>query len=190
VLARASLILGLMGLAGQSCIITGSPELDPPQRTAPILVEVSPATYQVQPVMLVPGAPPSASVSFTVISEDLGQPIQGGIYVDFAGWQANQRRQASIKPAKLPLGHLGVAPDQRHGTADFQLPTTPGCHTATLWLFHEFDFETNAPADTVKDTASATWYYFVSADPSTNPTIESCVIAPLPEASVPDAGAE
>jgi hypothetical protein len=142
--------------------------------------------------MLVPGVAPSASVSFTVISEDLGQPIQGGIYIDFEGWREDQRHplQSSIKPAKLPLGHLGAVPDQRHGTADFQLPTTPGCHTATLWLFHEFDFANSQPADTEKDTASATWYYFVSADPSTNPTIESCVTAPLPEASVPDAGAE
>jgi hypothetical protein len=152
-------------------------------------VEVSPATYQVQPVPLVPGVPPSASVSFTVISEDLEQAIEGGIYIDFEGWRDGQKHQlqSSIKPAKLPLGHLGVAPDQRHGTADFQLPTTPGCHTATLVLSHEFQVN-SIPNDLVNDTATATWYYFV--DPSTNSTIESCVTAPLPEASVPDAGVE
>src|SRR5258708_29584714 len=69
-LARASLLVLLMGLGGQSCLITASPELPTPKRTAPYLTPVNPPTYQVQPLTSGQGGTGSLSlhIEFKVTS--------------------------------------------------------------------------------------------------------------------------
>jgi hypothetical protein len=186
-LARASLSLVLMGLAGQGCLITGDPQLDPPEQTPPMLLSVSPATYQQYTLGGGPGTVAHANVSFEVISEDLGQQIQGFIYLDFQGADTSHNAAGRIQPPKLPLGHLGPHPNVRTGTADFTFPAgTTGCHTATIVLSHEFD--ALGPANS-KDVAIATWYYQIADDPL-NPSGQgqSCLTGPPPSAG--DAGSD
>jgi hypothetical protein len=177
-MARTSLIGLLMGLGGQSCLITSNPELDPPTRTPPILLSVNPPTYQVYTVTIVPGATTRPTISFDVISEDLGQPIRGVMYIDFQGWEQPHQAVALIRPNTLPLGHLGSQPNIRQGSAEFSLPTTPGCHSATLVLSHEIDPLGNPPNRA--DTATATWYYYLASDDPTNVTVQGCASGPAP----------
>jgi hypothetical protein len=175
-----------MGLAGQSCLITGSPEFDPPQRTPPFLVELSPPTYQVYTVNNIPGTTNKASIDFEVISEDLGQPVRGIVHIDFKGFNEQHFNSVLITPRTLPLGHLGSNPNVRHGHADFTIPSAVGCHSATLVLSHDIDGLGN-PVDT-NDSATATWYYQVK-DPS-NPASGDCVSAPINGDAGSETGAE
>jgi len=47
-MARTSLLLILMGIGGQSCLVTSNPDIQQPQRTSPLLTSVNPAPYLIQ----------------------------------------------------------------------------------------------------------------------------------------------
>src|SRR5260221_4751818 len=180
-LARASLIVLLMGLGGQSCLITASPELPTPKRTPPYFASLSPPTFQVQRLTSLGTSPSSLTeIGFDVVSEDLGQPILGAVYLDFHGFGSLEPLAVitGIKPAKIPAGHMADQ-DARHGSAQFAITGSPGCHSATLVLSHEFNGPDDPrPADT-NDTAIATWWYFLDDDPvGPGAEIATCVTAP------------
>jgi len=186
--ARASLLLALMGMGGQGCVITGSTEIDPPKQTPPYFSKLSPPIYQVQKLTSLGTSPSSLTeIQFEVVSEDLGQPIFGAVYRDFHGF-GDMRPLAvisGIKPAKIPAGHMTDAVP-RPGSAQFEITGAPGCHSATLVLSHEFNGPGDPRPTQDKDSAYATWWYFLDDDPM-GPAVDiaTCV---TPASASTDAG--
>jgi hypothetical protein len=165
--ARASLLMVLMGIGSQSCLVTSNPDIEPPKRTPPYFSNLSPPTYQVQKLTSLGTSPSSVTeIGFDVVSEDVGQPIFGAVYLDFNGFgDMKQKVIGQIKPAKIPAGHM-TDPKPRPGSATFEITGPPGCHSATLVLSHEFNGPGDPqPTDRENDTALATWWYFLDDDP-------------------------
>jgi len=180
-LARASLGVLSMGIGSQGCLVTSSPELQPPQRTAPSIRSVYPAPYLIQelPNLGVSGAY-QATIDFDFVSEDLGQGVEGIIYVDFQGFEPRDNLKVlDLILPPLPAGQLN---DMRHGTKTFSFrDTPPGCHSATLVLTHSIDqthYPHAIPFD-LNDIDSQTWWYELGAGPLDNTGTELATCASL-----------
>lgn len=158
-LARASLPWLLMGIGGQSCLITSSPDLQAPTRTVPFLTSMSPALYQVHSLTSTPGAAATTTVEFDVTSEDLGQPLEGVLLLDFPGFGVPYTKPV-LQDFTIAPGHLGdEARHFRSRELDFD-PDSPGCHWITLLLTHQFKGRfTIEPEDSTDLAPPITWWY-------------------------------
>lgn len=178
-LARASLMVLVMGMAGQSCLVTATPDLEAPKRTAPYLTSLTPATYQVYAVNSSPGVPTTTGVEFDVKSEDLGVPLVGFLLADFPGFEVPYTTQPlqRINPGDIATGHLGTLEARHFRSSALTLPDSPGCHSITLILTHEFKFFSFSiePKDRANDMALATWWYDLDHDPAnTTQRLQRC----------------
>jgi hypothetical protein len=194
-MARASLLLVSMGLAGQSCLISATPELNPPVRTTPQIKSVLPPTYQIQQLpSLGASGQYTTTIEFSFVSEDLGQDVYAIVYFDFAGYTPIANLKPYHQVDLLPAGHSNVV---RHSSKTFDFPsdTTSGCHSVTLVLTHQVDFVADnqhfKPVDT-SDTDQRTWWYELGTGPVGQVELSTCAaaLAPNTDGGAPDGGGD
>jgi hypothetical protein len=137
---------------------------------------------------------PLQNVTFQVVSEDLqSAPLQAVLLLDFEGFLTPLKNPPLWSKPDIPPGHFNdpSATPREPIKADFPFPSniSPGCHSATLAVSHEFKQElgTNKiePKDS-KDVALATWWFDIINPSDPNPP-SGCVIVGPPTA---DAGVD
>jgi hypothetical protein len=169
-------------------LITASPDYSKPRRTPPFLTSLNPSTLQVQTIYRIKGAPipsfpPSPPIKFKVVSEDLQSgPLVGELLLDFQGTSVPYRIPYLANIDNIPPGHLldDGPPRQDPGPIEFTFPgdTTPGCHSVTLIVTHEFAFNRDSKIAFTQpdDFATATWWWDVDDDPlAPQMNLQSCV---------------
>jgi hypothetical protein len=193
-MARLSLYtLLIAALGGPSCLVTSSPDFQKPERTPPFLTNLSPPPYQIIPLRSLPGLPrayPLQTITFEVVSEDLqSKPLQAVMLLDFGGFGVGDEPTRLWGTGNIPAGHIN-SPPRDPIKADIQLNSnvaSPGCHSATLVVSHEFTDigATKITPKDEKDVATATWWFDLDDDNSD--MLTSCVGR---GATTPDAGAD
>ncbi len=171
-MARASLSLLLMVLGGPSCLVTSSPEFEPPKRTPPYITQlVYPPSYQIFPIVSDPLLRTFKQIDFAfeLLSEDLQSGPVAELGLDFRPRPGEGDNPVQVgSNFDIPPGHMS-GPDSgpRHVTISLTLPTgtAPGCHSITLMVTHQADGLQFAPKDP-DDVAYATWWAAVDADPT------------------------
>ncbi|KYG05940.1 hypothetical protein BE21_37665 [Sorangium cellulosum] len=156
--------LGAAALAASAtgCLVISPPEYDHPERTPPVLTAVFPPPHT--PVLI---DPVDMIMNFhaTVLSEDNGDPVELGLFVDYG------RLYIDTHPHRGVLGRTSVEPGtiaggQRPVTATLNrhfegLPndsrTEGECHTITMMASHAFnDLKCKCPDDP-NDMSWITW---------------------------------
>jgi hypothetical protein len=201
--ARTSLRLGLIAaLGGLSCLVTTSPDFTKPNRTPPFLTDITPPTWQVRRLESLAGSPgtyPNYPIGANVESEDLqSAPLQGILFVDFEGFLTPYKILPTltqpIKPGHLPDSPNDPKRETIRATATFPPNITPGCHSITLAVSHEFkqDLGTQiiAPVED-GDVATVTWWYDLVDSTAPPTTLSACVVRPVATGDAgPDADAQ
>lgn len=177
-LAWTSLLLATVVTSSSACLVTGSPDFSPPERTRPQLIAVTPPTEFIRPAF-VDGAFQPETLEAAVLSEDAGDDLEAVLLVDYG----------YLAPGDIPWRDTAPVDTIAPGTlSDGPRPVSvswtprsfiePGCHTLTLLVTHQ-KRGTNpgfwCPAD-ADDYASLTWFVALCEDVGTC-EYDDCFIA-------------
>ncbi len=170
-LARTSLlVLGVVASAS-ACLVTGSPDFSPAERTRPQLIAVTPTTEMLRPgyengqFLPVP-------IAAEVLSEDAGDDLEAVLLVDY-GYMASENsppwREAVPVDVTAP-GTLSEGPRPVTGTwTPRKNVVEAGCHTLTLLVTHQKSGQNPGfwcPADP-DDYDTLTWFVALCEDLAT-----------------------
>ncbi|MBW2523557.1 MAG: hypothetical protein JRI23_05255 [Deltaproteobacteria bacterium] len=168
----------MLALASTSCLVTSSPDFTPPERTRPEIVtndEFGPNPAQGELVVFYPTAGEYSPVEFAawVQSEDADQNVLTVLLIDYGDESGVQNGPwRSYVPGKpLPAGTFSQGP-RGPVTINWRPEKleTPGCHTVTLLVTHEFWLDPTegywCPKDG-QDASTLTW--FVAVCETANP---------------------
>lgn len=186
-----------------SCLVLATPDYTPPERTRPFLI-VATADPDPRSVLLVntleQAHAPKTSIEFSadVISEDQGAKVKAYLYLDYGKKDGDHPYSDVITQIReLPPSTMSD-PTKRNIRGKWNFVDTvlsPGCHTMTLIVSHDFDAETSCPVCR-NDSSQLTWPVFAC-----DPTLPAANCAPdfsacedkwgpgCGEAADPDAGA-
>ncbi len=168
-MARTSLVLLGVLATSSACIVTGSPDFSPPEKTRPQLIAVTPTTEFIRPAF-VDGAFQPTTLQAELLSEDGGDNLQPVLLIDY-GFDG---------PGDVPWRHAApvdvIAPGTlSEGPRPLSISWTPpsfiqpGCHTLTLLVTHEARGSNPGfwcPADP-DDYATLTWFVALCEELST-----------------------
>jgi hypothetical protein len=125
-----------------ACLSTSSPQFDEPERTPPFLIAAS-ADPDIREFLVVVDADTRRDFNANVMSEDRGAPIQIALYIDYGlSNPAGHPYKIAISDFQdVPPGTLadGPRPVRSQWFPEVN-PVSPGCHTITMMVSHEFDF--------------------------------------------------
>jgi hypothetical protein len=161
-----------------SCSSTPSERATPPYLSA-----VVPDPFHIWSISRIsaatagPPAFPTESIAFDVVSEDLGNNLQAAVALDYQGL-ASTKGVVVGQNTSIPPGHLDD-PEPRHVEMSFTVPagTSPGCHSLTLIVTHEFQPFTLVPV-LARDAAYAVWWLDVDDDiTAPTATLARCLAA-------------
>jgi hypothetical protein len=169
-MARTSLVLLGVLASSSACIVTGSPDFSPPEKTRPQLIAVTPTTEFIRSVMET-GVYQPTTLEAELLSEDGGDDLRPSLLIDygFAGPGGNPWRVAApvsvVPPGTLSEGPrpLSVSWTPQPGVVGF------GCHTVTLMITHQVRDQNPGfwcPAEP-NDYATLTWFVALCEELST-----------------------
>jgi hypothetical protein len=172
-------------------LVTDTPQYKEPKRTNPILSNFIPPTYELVPILGLPGTTGNddpylaREISFDVVSEDLQEPLDAVFLLDFKRY-GRLYENVLCPQAAIPAGRFDD-PDPRVVRCHVNFPAgvKRGCRSVTAIVTHEFgDNYESAPG---AGRATATWWFQVGVDRS-DPTKD---LGPCDPAELPgDAGAD
>lgn len=153
-------------MATSACLVTSTPEFDPPQQTAPFLIAAS-ATPDPRKVIVIDSSK-SQKVDFSVEvrSEDSGQPVLFQLYVDY-GYPPETddpdellfRQVITTLPQLDPSTISNAKRRPILATWHVNDPLRAGCHNVTLIASHAFFPKTACPRCR-RDSSQITWQVF------------------------------
>ena len=183
-----------MALGSTGCFLTERPDFDPPRQTPPFMTNVNPSTTVAHTIPVRKGTDPTSNlyesqpIGFDIMSEDLGEKIQGLILLDFKGFgSTDPLRVLNQEAIQIDPGTLKDKERERF-TRTIQIPSSvqPDCHTVTVLLSHSF-FPGSAKPQRIGDVDTKTWFFQVGAnDDEDQHGYKPCV----PEPRQADAGAD
>jgi hypothetical protein len=138
------------------CIIPDV-EYGPPRQSPVFVLETSIAPTTLTPLTIAPDA--AVHLTLTAFAEDAGEELMSALYVDYkhnGGYFVLSHRHGS---------HALETPRQVEYTVKRPLPQS-GCHTLTVMLFHESDWD-DAKSEVIgvpADLASVNWLASFGAD--------------------------
>jgi hypothetical protein len=186
-MARPWLLLFPVIMGNLGCLVTSTPEFEPASQTAPFLIASS-ADPDNRRMLEVASDVEPLKFSADVLSEDAGERVQVALLVDYGvpnplTGHVFQDSESFNQP--LPPGTLADGPRRISASLvpALRMPT-PGCHTITMMVTHEFDQVSGCPA-TKADSDQLVWFVYKCADEGCPPTVEACPIAD-PGVSCPD----
>jgi hypothetical protein len=156
VVARRSLAGGLVMMAALSCLVTSTPELAPAKASPPYLLVAGASPDPRVPITV---ADPSQPVVFTAsaISDDATASLEVELLIDYGSDRADGLK-ADNRVGPTPVQPSGSAARPIAMKWFPSITNTPtGCHTVTMMLGHELDFETGCPPRSC-DSSQITWF--------------------------------
>jgi hypothetical protein len=163
-------------LFSSSCLVLDTPEAVPAERGRPQILPITPTGEFLRVVRTATTTSP-LSLSFQVVSEDLGEPLVPVLLVDYGvegpggePWQDDQQ-QSVIDAGTLAQG-------ARTESATWNPSVELGCHTVTLLVTHQ-PTEQNpfywCPLDP-NDVDTITWFTTICQDTTDACTYDECPI--------------
>ena len=168
-MARTSLLLLGVLASSSACLVTGSPDFSPPERTRPQLIAVTPTTEFIRPAFI-DGAFQPITLEAELLSEDGGDDLEPVLLVDygFAGPGGDPWRDFAVADIIAP-GTLSEGPRPLSISWTPRTFIQPGCHTLTLLVTHQARGSTPGyycPAEP-NDYATLTWFVALCEELST-----------------------
>ena len=155
------------------CLVADAPNYGPPEQRPPVInaQEVIPTPFAL--IVVASATAPAIPITVPVRSEDAGEPLTGLLYVDYG-----LEKQWFWDQDPIPPGSFDELDRSYNTTFQLDSRVTPGCHTLTVFITHEsnFDGEKDIIIDSRNfDVASVTWWMNVMpADPTAPGTLEGC----------------
>jgi hypothetical protein len=188
-------------LMSPACLVTSTTDFADPEQTPPFLV-ASRADPDIREFLVVVDGESRKDFTAQVLSEDRGESVKIALYIDYgrSNVAGQPFRNAITNFPDIPAGTLRDGPRQVRAQwfPDIH-PVENGCHTITMMVTHEFDFQ-DCP-ETLSDSSQLVWKVLrcesrEKCDPIVldNPMLAcpSAEQAPLPACSAtslgPDAG--
>ncbi|MBW2453696.1 MAG: hypothetical protein JRI68_04260 [Deltaproteobacteria bacterium] len=136
-MARTSLLVLGVVVSSSACLVTGSPDFSPPERTRPQLIAVTPTTEFIRPAF-VDGAFQPSTIAAEVLSEDAGEPLEAVLLVDYGYLASDNTPWRDSAPVDdIAPGTLSEGPRPINVTWTPRSFIQPGCHTVTLLVTHQ-----------------------------------------------------
>jgi len=193
--ARSSLLVASMltSVASTGCLVTESPSFEAPSRTAPRLVNLTPAPAELIRAPVSGQVYELPSFQFQIVSEDAGQRVDSRLVVDYGVDPSNTGfvdfdLGETIAPGKMSDG---PRPKDKKAIIDLKLPRLQyspdnnggrSCRTVTLLVSHEFRSNGARYCPTrMEDSDQASW--FVVLCPGADVSAEACPVVDCPTAS-------
>lgn len=180
--------LAMTLLVPASCIITSTPDFEPPEQTPPFLVSEN-ASPDLRRIVLIQPDQDEVPFSAFVRSEDDGQQVKVRLLIDY-GLKSGESPFPKALNGK-PVDASTMSDRSRVASAKWTRggdELTPGCHSFTLMVSHAFDDFTDCPVD-LSDSDSLTWNAYVCATgmPECPPplALSDCLLEDEPSSSCP-----
>lgn len=158
----------MLAASTASCLVTSSPDFTPPEQTRPEIVtndQFPPTPALGEFTLFYPTAGEYSPVEFSawVQSEDADQDVLAVLLIDYgdASDVSNGPWRAYVPGEPLAAGSMAQGPrgpvtiSWRPGKLE-----TPGCHTVTLLVTHEFRLDSDAYwcPQRAEDASTLTWF--------------------------------
>jgi hypothetical protein len=151
-----ALLAVLVALVSTGCIVAEAPSYGAPRRTTPVIDHLS---VEPQPSFLVRMEPTDVSkqFSFTVHSEDAGEPLFAVLVIDYNG---GEDRQTVFDAVDIPAR---AADEPKNVTLLFEPDgsISDGCHSLTALVMHDSSRSADQlpiPIVSDGDVAAITWW--------------------------------
>ncbi len=195
-LARRSLGITVFAVCCASCLVTSTPDFEPPERTPPELVAAL-ATPDLREVIRVDETTGTVNLGAAVRSvEDAGEGVRFRLFLDYGipnGFDLPYQDVVDGGAVTEPTGEDEVRRVSARWRPGNDLSN--GCHTLTLMVSHAFDETPQGPAldcpERLDDSSQLTWFVdFCRVPPCVEqpPCAEATVACPAVADDVPSEG--
>lgn len=182
--------VAFLAMTTASCLITSTPDFEPPAQTPPFLVAEN-ATPDPRQLVIVQPDQDEVLFSAFVRSEDAEAKVGVRLLVDYGTESADTPFRIALQGKTVAASHMEDRTRLASAKWNRNTLNLEGCHRFTLMVSHAFD-DTNCPLD-LADSDSLTWNVVIckpgeDCPPLIDPSVD-CAL-PLTPAACPQLSPE